>query len=195
MPYVIQPDGPVAVVDLRTLAVSYHGLKASQSMLARIAAWLTPSAEAKNVSGHWRSGTWLGDGLIAITGSDTASDVGTPSGLAIVDTRDWSVRMLDLGADSVFVADGLLLATGGINGGSTNSPPPGMGLAAYGTDWSLKFRLFDGSVVGVYYVLGNRAYVGNFESDAVSVVDLTSGHVIGRRQGPLPLLLLGDSSS
>src|SRR5919199_999781 len=108
--FVIQPDGPAAEIDLRTLAVSYHDLSAPRSLLARLDGWLTPTARAKGLNGpQWR-GLWLGDGLLAVTGTEeTASTdannqlVGSaaPAGLAIVDTRDWTIRMLDRGADTV----------------------------------------------------------------------------------------------
>ena len=199
--FVIQPDGPAAEIDLRTLAVSYHDLSAPRSLLARLDGWLTPTARAKGLNGpQWR-GLWLGDGLLAVTGTEeTASTdannqlVGSaaPAGLAIVDTRDWTIRMLDRGADTVTPAEGLLLATGR-RWSSTEQRASGMGLAAYGPDRSLRFRLFAGASSWVLAVSMGRAYVqdpGN-EHRAL-VVDLASGKVVGTRSSPVPTPLLAD---
>src|SRR5204863_449886 len=80
-----------------------------------------------------------------------------PAGLAIVDTRDWSIQRLDPGADTVTVADGVLLATGRRLAPGQDTPT-GMGLAAYGADRSLRFRLFQGSSSWVLRALDGRAY-------------------------------------
>lgn len=198
--YVVQPDGPAADVSLRTLAVSYHDLRAPDSVLARFGAWLTPPAVAKGMDGPVRAGTWLGDGLMALTGfdehvvrkADNADVTTSPAGLAIVDTRDWSIRVLDPGADSVTAADGLLLATGR-RGSSGQEQATGMGLAAYGPDRSLQFRLFPGVSSWVVAALAGRAYVEGAGGDSsVSVVDLSSGKVVEERRGPVPTPLLVD---
>jgi hypothetical protein len=202
--YVVQPDGPTAEVALRTLDVAYHDLRAPDSVLARFATWLTPSASAKGLDGPSRIGTWLGDGLIAVTGADEhvvrkpdnqAEVTESPAGLAIVDTRDWSIRNLDPGADSVTAVDGLLLATGR-RPTSGQQQPAGMGLAAYGPDRSLRFRLFPGASSWVVAALAGRAYVeGPAGDSSVSVVDLSSGKVVEERRGPVPTPLLVDGPS
>jgi hypothetical protein len=199
--YVVQPDGPAADVDLETLAVSYHDLQAPSSALRRLSAWLTPSAEAK---GWWdgpsRYGVWLGDGLIAITGGnatmrhDANGNVDVtdePSGLTIVDTRDWSVQMVDPGADWALVSAHLLLATGGTYGNDVQS---GMGLAAYKSDRSLKFRLFGHALVSVETAVAGRAYVLPAGLSTVSVVDLRTGRVIGHRRDATMPVPLSDAS-
>jgi len=202
--FVLQPDGPAAEIDLRTLAVSYHDLVAPTSVLERLAAWLTPVAQAKGVNGPERQATWLGDGLLALTGTDQRAAKasnggvemsGTPAGLAIVDTRDWSIRALDPGADWVVPVDGLLLA-GGSRWTSEGGEPTGMGLAAYGSDRSLRFRLFGGHAVWVSTALAGRAYVSLQTSSGTSpveVVDLASGKVVEERPSPVPTPLLGDA--
>ena len=202
--YVLQPEGPAAEIDLRTLAVTYHDLTGPSSLLARFSAWLTPAAQAKGVNGPRRAATWLGDGLLALTGSDEQvvkrSDsqmemTSTPAGLAIVDTRDWTIRELDPGADAVNAVDGLLLATGS-RWTSNEQQPTGMGLAVYGSDRSLRFRLLAGQSVWVNTALAGRAYVSisTFSnSPTVEVVDLASGQVVEERQSPVPTPLLGDA--
>ena len=201
--YVVQPDGPAAEIDLASLAVFYRDLAGSPSLLRRFSGWLTPQAEAKGVNGSSRTGIWLGDGLLAVTGADERAvktgdrlDVsGTPAGLAIVDTRDWTVRALDPGADWVTPVDGLLLATG--SRWTSDAPEPtGMGLAAYGADRSLRFRLLPGRPVWVEAALAGRAYVSittESNTSPVEVVDLASGKVVGERTSPVPTPLLGDA--
>jgi hypothetical protein len=199
--YVIQPDGPAAAIDLGTLAVSYHDLSAPRSVLERFSAWFAPAAQAKGLDGPRRTATWLGDGLLAVTGSDehavrTAGSIQMgldPAGLAIVDTLDWSIARLDPGADTASVADGLLLATGR-RLALGQQTPTGMGLAAYGADRSLRFRLFSGASAWVLATVAGRAYVQTAGADmAVSVVDLASGKVVEERRGPVPTPLLGDA--
>jgi hypothetical protein len=58
--FVVSPDMLIAVVDLQTLEVSYHG--ATRSL-------------AKAVDGPSRSAAWLGDGLLAVTGADYSTTV------------------------------------------------------------------------------------------------------------------------
>ena len=198
---VVQPDGPAAEVDLRALRVSYHDLSAPRSALARLSAWLTPAAQAKGLNGPHRRGLWLGDGLVAVTGTDETASVdasnrftggSAPAGLAVVDTRDWTIETIDPGADSVTPADGLLLVTGR-RWTSGVEKPTGMGLAAYGPDRALRFKLFSGSSSWVLAASGRRAYVTPREGETMlSVVDLDSGSVVGERLAPVPMPLLGD---
>lgn len=202
--YVVQADGPAVDVDLRTLAVSYHELTAPKSLIARFGDWLSPPALAKGGNGPHRIGTWLGDGLVAVTGTDEqASRISngemnmsvTPSGLAIVDTRDWTIRTLDRGADAVMPVDGLLLATGS-RWSSDGSDPKGMGLAAYGADRKLRFHVLDGRSTGLAAAMGGRAYVYVNAQDGIStvdVVDLADGRIVGEHSPDLPTLLLGDA--
>jgi hypothetical protein len=201
--YVVQPDGPAAEVGLRSLAVTYHDLSAPRSTLARLSAWLTPNAVAKGLNGPRRIGRWLGDGLLAVTGTDEVAHAdadgrmtlsGSPAGLAIVDVRDWTIETLDRGADAVTAAEGLLLATGS-SYSSGDRETHGMGLAAYGPDRKLRFRLFQGTSSWVQAVLAGRAYVGRSGSGSLAaVVDLASGRVVEQRDVnlvPTPLLVDG----
>lgn len=190
--YVVDAGGLVASVHLRDLRISYHEL-GSGSLLSRLADWLTPPAQAKGVNGPVLSAQWLGDGLIAVTGADhfahRTKDGGetmtiVPAGLRIVDTRDWSVRTLDPQTDTATVGGGLLLATGGRthwNGsGSTYS---GEGLAAYGPDRSLRWRIDPGGGVTVVAVYGNRGVIQKYDPTSDSpqpdqLVNLKTGRVL-----------------
>src|SRR5439155_15740195 len=149
-----------------------------------------------------RTPAWLGDGLLAVTGSDERAVRKSDSsitmsydaaGLAIVDTRDWSIQRLDPGADTVTVADGVLLATGRRLAPGQDTPT-GMGLAAYGADRSLRFRLFQGASSWVVGAMGGRAYVeSGIGQESIAVVDLGSGAVLEQRPGPLATPLLDDA--
>jgi hypothetical protein len=156
----------VAEIDLRTLAVAYHEPKRQLT------------ARAKSSTGPFRSARWLGDGLLAASGTDGER----PAGLLLVDTRSWTVRTLDPDATSFVLAGDLLLATGAD------------GLSAYGRDGARRFRLFDGSQTWVDRVHAGRAYVGTREQ-LLRIVDLSTGKVVGKRTDPLPELLVGAGGS
>ena len=199
--FVVAPDGVAAEVELGSLAVSYHRLVESRSALDRIAEWLTPAAEAKGMAGPSLTARWVGDGLLGIAGSqenavregDRLRMSSHPLGLRIVDTRDWSVRMLDAGADAFTVSDGLLLVTGA----SWSSEPQsqsGMGVAVYGPDRTRRFQLLAGSPAWVGFVHRGRAYFSVSGQLALNVVDLASGTIVGTRRADAPWPLLGESS-
>lgn len=199
--FVIPASGPVAEIDLGSLAVSLHRQSASRAMLDRVSAWLTPSAEAKGMNGPALTALLLGDGLLAVAGSDeSAVQEGgklqvsaRPLGLRIVDTRDWTVRILDPGADAFAVADDVLLATGS----SWSSEPQtqtGMGVAAYGSDRALRFHLLPGRAAWIGFVYRGRAYVSVQDESALRIVDLASGRIVGSRRAESPWPLLGESS-
>lgn len=152
----------VAEIDLRTLAVAYHEPKRQLT------------ARTKSASGPFRSARWLGDGLLAASGTDGER----PAGLLLVDTRSWTMRTVDPDATSFVLAGDLLLATGAD------------GLSAYGRDGVRRFRLFDGEQAWVARVHAGRAYVGT-RQQLVRIVDLSTGRVVGDRTDPLPQLLVG----
>jgi hypothetical protein len=199
--FVIAPDGVVAEVELDSLVVSYHQLVESRSSLDRIADWLSPAAEAKGINGPSLTARWVGDGLIGVAGShETTVHEGErlritshPLGLRIVDTRDWSMQMLDAGADAFTVSDGLLLATGA----SWSSEPrseSGMGVAVYDQDRTRRFQLLAGRQAWIGFVYRGRAYVSVSGQSALQVVDLASGRIVGTRRADAPWPLLGESS-
>jgi hypothetical protein len=161
--FVVDP-GIVAEIDLRSLAVAYHEPKRQLS------------ARTKSASGPFRSARWLGDGLLAASGTDGER----PAGLLLVNNRRWTVRTLDPDATSFVIAGDLLLATGAD------------GLSAYGRDGVRRFRLFDGKQAWVTRVHAGRAYVGMGEQP-LRIVDLAAGTVVGTRADPVPELLVGVS--
>jgi hypothetical protein len=190
--YVIEPDGLVAEVQLGDLTVSYHEL--GSSLRARLAAWLMPPAEAKGVNGLELTARWLGDGLIAVTGTDQSATrkqdgrlvlASTPDGLRVIDTNDWSERTLDVAADRAVVVDNLLLASGSrwrSDGSKTTSS--GEGLGAYGADGSLRWRLESPANVSVIAAYGSRALIqkisaGQITQQPLLLVDLAGGRIMG----------------
>ena len=199
--------GLVAEVDLATLAMCYHELTRSASLLARIRDWLDPAAHAKGIRGPTRSATWLGGGLLAVTGADEEWSTDAPgaahvrvrpAGLGLVDTRDWSVRTIDAGATDLRVAGDLLLATGS-SLDSASGESRSIGLAGYGLDGERRFALFGGREAWVEQVHDGRAYVGGgVRPDGrlapLRIVELATGRAAGERAGRLPWLLLDAAS-
>jgi hypothetical protein len=194
--YVADPDGRVAEIDLRTLAVSYHEPTGQRSLLARLGDWLEPTASAKGDSGPVREAQWIGNGFLLVSGSNLqdsedqlASD---PAGLKLIDTRNWTADVLAPDADSFTVTKGVLLVTGARWRGNVN--PTGMGLEANGPDGTRLFELFPGLDVWVDHVVPGRAYIALYGSKRERVVNLRSGRVIGTTTAEAPSLLLGQGS-
>jgi hypothetical protein len=197
--FVVDPSGLVAEVDLARLRVSYHDTAAPASALARIAAWLHPAAQAKGMNGPYRTARWLGDGWLAVAGSDESATrdksgnvtmSSRPSGLQLIDTRDWSARTLEAGANAFTVADGLLLATGASWSSADQQSANPIGLAAYGSDARLRFRALPGVDVGIDFAVAGRAYV--YDGHGINAVDLATGRVTDQFSGDLPWVLLDD---
>ena len=194
--YVVEDD-VVAAVDLAEGTVAYHSLTERRSLAARLRDLLDPPAYAKGVTGPSRSAYWLGDGWLAVTGADEQLTEPRlrPAGLRLVDTRDWTYRVIDPGASDVRVAGRLLLATGAkLDGRDT------IGLRAYGLDGERRFGLFGDRQPWVDTVVDDRAYVdvGVRPDGSVAplrIIDLARGHVTGERAGSLPELLLEPSRS
>ena len=176
--YVVGGGDPVAAVNLRTLAVSYH-------------AWpRAPTNLDYGVNGPTRAALWLGNGLIAVTGVDqtdaTDGSVSQTSiGLSIVDTSTWTSHLIDPGASSASEVDGLVLAYGetemavGVFGGD--------GFAGYRPDGTRLFKLFGSDPVTDVQVVGSTAYV---QAKGTRIVDLASGRLVRTVSVPTLLELL-----
>jgi hypothetical protein len=169
--FVVGAGEPIAEVDLATMAVTYHG--GSRTL-------------AKAINGPERDATWLGNGLLAVTGIDAHSQPVvkdrrqdehwwyTPAGLTLVDTKDWSSRMIDPGATSVTSAGGLVLASAWLQDSAEPKRPQGMGVTAYDLTGNRRFHLFDGPV-GVQVAAG-LAYLSI--GSQIAVVDVAAGRVV-----------------
>jgi DNA-binding beta-propeller fold protein YncE len=170
-------ENRVAEVDLAHLGVSYHALLNRR-----------PAAATKEISGHQRDAHWLGDGLLAVSGSNNTRDHTQPAGLLLIDTSNWSVRTFDPDATGFELAGNLLLATGER---AESGRAVGIGIAAYAFDGGKRFRVLDGQPAWLELAYGGRAYVGVSGQNPLTIVDLKTGAVAGKRTLPLPTLLLG----
>lgn len=150
--YVVGEGHPVAQVDLTSMRVTYHGGSR----------WL-----AKAVSGPQRQVIWLGNGKLAVVGSEwgvrtdqqgNVRQTITPSGLLLVDTRTWTTRLLHADATTATLIGGSLLAYDS----SSNSAPNagrGSGLTIYGLDGTRRAHLFGRRPINSVEAHGGLAYV------------------------------------
>ena len=135
---------PVAEVDLATGGVQ------DRPALAAATAPAGPPHETGTQNafqGPRRMAQWLGDGLIAVSGSDAAivgyDQADTPAGLRILDTRTWTERVIDPKADDFTLAGSTLLTAR--NG--------------YGSDGRRRYRLPTGDSLvrqGRLYVIAHH---------------------------------------
>jgi len=169
--FVVGPDFTVATVDLDTGAVTYH----------------SPSARtlAKNITGPQRRAAWLGGGMLAAGGVDFAGGDAKqqPAGLRLIDTRDWSFRLLDPAAGWFSVGDGVIVA----------------GDSVFGLDGSLRGRV-DLSSTQWLDVQGPYGYVCSTDAGSLErVVQLSTGTTfrpVDASSGHgCPRLLYGQSSN
>jgi hypothetical protein len=167
---------PVAEVELDSLSVTYHEPRRERSLLTRFRNWLEPMAEAKEpLAGSFRTGAWLGEGKIAVWGTDSArvapDRVETaPAGLSVIDTKDWTTRMIDADAWHAAFAGGTLLAAyeqGGLTG--------------FTTEGDRRYHLFDQDRSAVEATFGSRAFVV-LDRKPVHVIDANTGRVLGTRR-------------
>lgn len=168
--FVVGGDGIVAEVNLRTPAVAYHG--STRSLM-------------KELPGPQWNARWLGNGLLAVAGIDGLER----KGLRIVDTRDWTTRVVD--ADSVFVT-----VAGDMLIGSAPFCCPS-DYAVYGIDGSPRYRL--GFEFGEdMHIAGRFGYVCHGNT-LTRVVQLSTGATLRQFQsGQAPVcatLLTGRTSA
>jgi hypothetical protein len=187
----VVPDGSrLLEIDLATQSVQERELSEPVSVLGRLHDWLEPAAQAKGSDGPFRYARWLGNGVLAVSGSDHQATVragrierqtSTPAGLKLVDTDTWSVRTVDERASGFVFAEGLVLASGAA-----------IGLVAYSPYGEERFALFPGRSPWVSAVIDGRAYVGfgGGPGQTLSVVELATGRLVGEREGIMPQLLL-----
>lgn len=187
--FVASASEPIAEVNLRDLEVSYHSLEASISLVDRLRNWLEPEAHAKGpMTGSRRQALWLGNGLLAVSGSEWDSGGGhryseSPAGLDVIDTSSWSARTLDERVNRILLADDAFLGVGGY--GHERS-----GVNVYDLDGDLRYRLFEGLPVWDLQAAGSYAYV--LIERLLSVVDLRSGEVVADGLPEPGELLVGE---
>lgn len=183
--YVVAPSGVVAEISLDRLEPAYRSIRGSY---------------AKLFAGSTRRAVSLGNGFVAIAGSE--STVGTdesgapyqttrPTGLELLDTRTWTSKTIDPSASAVTLWRSGLLVTGR-NWDSRRREWPGTGLALYDLEGNERFRVLDGRAAAVVGVYGDRAYVYLLGSGERAIIDLVAGKVLEQRTGDFPWLLLND---
>lgn len=187
--YVVGAGGPVADVDLQSLAVSYHEPARPISLVGRLRNWLEPKAEAKGpLLGSVRRALWLGSGRLAVTGQDGRPGrdgvVTHAAGLSLIDTRTWKVETVQRDATAATMAGGTLLAS------AVGYPElPGIGLRGYDLDGDERFHVFGSRAVSVLARLDERAFVD--DGAATYAVDTRTGRA-RRVVREVPELLVGS---
>lgn len=170
--YVVGGDR-IFVVDLRTLAVSDPG---------------PVRTLAKGGAGATRSAEWLGNGLLAVSGTNwDVEDGDTPAGLKIVDVRAWTARVVDRSASNFTLTGGLLLV-------ERAASRRELEITAYELDGSRRYQ----RELAWTTWLKKPGRLGYACRDAFlrSVIDLASGRTLrdGFSAGTrCPTLLTGDS--
>ena len=174
--YVIDPAGLVARIELTTLDVSYHSGATRRIARAK-----------KRIEGPMLFARWMGDGRIAISGATGRSrktatgwqQTWSPAGLAVLDTRTWMSRILDVTANYFTTAGDSVLVAG--NGA----------LTAYDRDGDRRYTV--SIPVGNAYVsvFGDYAYA--WSSETVTLLDVRSGSVVASLPKPSFYLVAADS--
>jgi hypothetical protein len=177
----------VAEVSLRNLSVTTHALSEPVSLLDRFRNWLEPRAHAKLVDGFWRQGVWIGDGRFAVTGMDYAMSSGdargTPFGLALVDTRDWSIRKVAEGGANLVVTEHALLTFGFESDD---------GIEGYDLRSEETFRLLRGAAGGWLQVVDGLVYAQLGDGRRFAVIDPALRRKIGDAKVEQPIALVED---
>jgi hypothetical protein len=174
--YVALP-GRLVEVDLATGAASSHPLAPGRSL---------QKVEKGIPDGSWRTAAWARPGVLLVTGGDSHASISpdgqarvdsAPAGAVLVDTRDWSMRVLDAQASYAAIGSDAIVA------GSF-----GRGMTIYALDGSRRAQLYGRQYVG--FVVGRRAFVQT--RTGYTIVSLHSGAVVRKiRSGEVPQPLLG----
>jgi hypothetical protein len=163
-------NGLVAEVPLAG-AATYHALRGTF---------------AKVVAGSWQSAAWLGNGMLALAGFESADGRRiNATGLELVDTRTWTSRLVRTDVSRVTSSNGLALGTGAIWGEAEEER--GIGVVAIDAQGAERFHALPGMSALVAAVTATRAYV-HVDGGRVAVIDLLSGRVV-RTDGAVPFLL------
>src|SRR5918992_371641 len=125
----------------------------ARSTFRRLLTSLVPAAQAKEYHRAVRRSLWAGGGLIASFGSDLTIDGrrfrSVPVGLRLIDTRPWTVRMVDEQVSSALLVGDVLLAAGADE----------IGLVAYDLNGTKRFQLFRGRSVACVQSYRGKAWI------------------------------------
>src|SRR5207244_7209798 len=104
-------------------------------------------------------------------------------------TRGWTVRTIDPEAGSLLVADGLLLTTGTRwRSTATRTISTGEGIAAYGPDGRLRWRIDAGTARSLIGAYGSAALTWKSGTDPYTVIDVSSGKLVRANAAYISLL-------
>lgn len=187
--YIVGQTALVADVDLATMAVRYRELTRPASLFARFLDWLQPAAQSKRLNGWERQAVSLGDGKLAVAGSEYDGGANHPSGLELFDLEAGTRRMLAPGASYVQASSGVLLAAGGSWDGRTETES-GMGLTAHTYEGEQLWHALGDEAVWWLQMAGGYAFVAGKDAypPTVRVIDLANGNVQTLR-GQLPFFV------
>jgi hypothetical protein len=183
--FLVGGENFVAEVDLRTFRVEYHSLQRSVSLLKRLRNWFEPPAEAKASDWIQVGALWVGGGVIAVFGvrsvpfveGGTLQERDEALGFRLVDTKDWSIRMIDEDVRWVHRSGDLLLAYASL-WDSAPQERRGIGLRAYALDGRKLSHVLDARPIGGVQVVGNRAFALLDDAGTAAVVDVRTGKVL-----------------
>lgn len=180
-----------------------HDLVEPISLVGRLRNWLEPRAEAKAQEGPNRQALWLGQGRLAVTGWDSHASIDasgrqtqfeTPAGLKLIDTRRWSVRMLDRETSRIELAAGTLFGYGLLFDSRTRKLS-GSGLTGYALDGSRQFHLYSDEPISRVQRIDERVLVGGAAGSRIFRVGALLDARTGRELRRVPFdvsLLVGD---
>jgi hypothetical protein len=177
----------VAEVSLDDLSMTTHILSEPVSLLERFRNWVEPPAYAKLVDGYWRNGVWVGDGLFAVTGMDYSMSSGVdgaqrPFGLAVIDTRDWSIRTVAEDAADFVVTEHAVL---------TYNYDSGDGVRGYDLGGDERFHLVPRASIFQLQVVGGLVYAHVEDGKRLAVIDSALRRKIGDARVRQPITLIG----
>ena len=199
--YVVAAGDPVGEVDLASLSVAYHAAAQPVSLLGRLHDWVEPRAQAKELlTRSARAAIWLGDGRLAVVGVNGTprwtkgrlAVKSVPSGLQVIDTRDWSSRVVDPQSSDLEVARNALLSWG-LSWDSGKGTQKGTGLTVFGSRGQRRFHLFGVQPVYGAQVVNGRVFVWRQAVEhGYTIVSLRTGKVVRTIRGrDAPALLDG----
>jgi hypothetical protein len=202
--YVVAAGAPIAEVDIANLGVTYHAPAQPVSLLGRLRDWVEPRAQAKEIlTRSARSAVWLGDGRLAVVGANGTprwkngrlSVKNVPSGLQVIDTRDWSSRIVDRQSSDLEVARNALLSWG-LTWDSGKGTEQGTGLTVFGSRGQKRFHLFGTQPVFGAQVVNGQAFVTRPTLEhGYAIVSLRTGRIVRTVRGRhVPVVLNGSGS-
>jgi hypothetical protein len=167
--FVVGADFTVAEVNLDTLGVNYHGGSARSL--------------AKFVTGPSRSAVWLGNGLLAVSGVDNTGgneSEGQPVGVRLIDTRDWTTRLVDPTVSYVWAMFGGRSFSGSVSGNDGFRH-----IVVYGLDGVLRYRFDQTDLKRFLNVEGPYAYLC-YNGRVLRILDAATGATLRMPSAPRP---------